>query len=804
MKVQTLITLIVVSSYLVKSAAKIIGGILMSIPVLVADGIHGLFDIVEHGFLVIGGYFARKQNKEKYPLDRQPLIDLLGLVVYAGLIFFGVTLIIESFKLTINSISILNWITFDIPEWVLSNENKSLEIPREFLLIASGIMFISYIISEIVYKFEYNTAHKHQLREMIADAKELRSDGWLELGTSLSLFFAWLITIVLTKNYEDGHIHGITSLINAIILLFLGLYLIIFVAWVEFWEHFNNLMNKALDNSTRLKLENSISKRLPKSCKLITPLVCYHRGDQLFVKGHMSVGIEMMKSVDLIINNSEIITKNFFSNTDMEVITQFSPFFELRKDTISNDLNEVLSGVFGIHLQSPVSEAYRLMKHGQLDDAINWISNNKIKDAKEVVLSRYILAECYFRKNGAHDDKTKSSVKEIYKIAEFEQDITLVGLLLAWILIYKSTVNADSHNLQDEIYSLMDKLNKVIESERHLPDYILAEIFFALGFGWERCIDYDLEKCRKFYHKAEYHYLKSGVRSEIDRLYNTWGHFETLTFSLGDAEIHLSVAKKIREVKNDKLGLSYTYGCLGDLYGRLGRFQDSSDYYLKDINILEELKIGYMAPPVRVKMAEQNIRQGLLNKDESLVKKGMDLCYDTEKHLNNPFFAFKGIVKALLGLSEICHQGYYDYRTEAHINLDKMHATSTYHKSFLFRLKGRYCGIIGDYTEAEKLLLESKELFSNMKDPINEIHIGIQSAICDLEIYKWRLMKSNEIDGNGEKHAINQLKEYIESAGGMLLDSMGKLLEYIEQLESNKNKSIKIEAMNNIIWFLEG
>ena len=61
--VQKAITIVVTTSYLVKSALKITGGFIMGIPVLIADGIHGLFDIIEHGFLVLGGYYARKDQK---------------------------------------------------------------------------------------------------------------------------------------------------------------------------------------------------------------------------------------------------------------------------------------------------------------------------------------------------------------------------------------------------------------------------------------------------------------------------------------------------------------------------------------------------------------------------------------------------------------------------------------------------------------------------------------------------------------------------------------------------------------------
>ena len=110
-QVQRRISTVVVSSYLIKATAKLTYGILLSVPPLIADGIHGIIDIFEHGVLVLAGRHARKADREKYPLDREPLIDLMGLSIFIGLFFIGLNFFSDAIKNITATLSLVRKVT---------------------------------------------------------------------------------------------------------------------------------------------------------------------------------------------------------------------------------------------------------------------------------------------------------------------------------------------------------------------------------------------------------------------------------------------------------------------------------------------------------------------------------------------------------------------------------------------------------------------------------------------------------------------------------------------------------------------
>ncbi len=780
----------------------------MSIPILIADGIHGLFDIAEHGFLVTGGYFARKQNREKYPIDRQPLIDLMGLIIFFGLLIFGAAILIESIKLLLVSMITFGWIPDSIPDWIIADDLLLTYMKSSHILFASLIMMGSYVISEVVYRFQYKLATKHHIREMKADAMELRSDGWLELGTGISLFVAWLLIQWFSVISDDLGMSGIISLFNSIILFFLGGYLM-FIAWPEFWENFNNLMNRSLEKDERLLLQKTLSRRLPIGCSIIEPLVCYHRGDQLFIKGHLSIDPGLMNSADLIIRNAEVTTKTFFSHSDLIVYTQFSPFFDISEKIIDVELGKVVRQAFNVPDSSPAGEAFRLLRKGNLEKSVDWAINNVHQDQRQELLAKYVIAEVCYRKFGANDDKTKKELEDILELLDEDLENEFKLFFASWLLVYYSGIPLRNDTSNVKVNKLRNTFEKQYLDRNigNLNDYLIAEAYFALGFSWERSSDYNLDLSRDYYRKSEYYYKRAGFRSEMDRLYNTWGHFETLTYSLGDAEIHLNYAKEIRELKNDIHGLTFTYGCLGDLYSKTGNFRLAHEYYKKDIDLLKKLNIEHPLNGLYIKMADQLIKEGLFNNDLNHLRKADDLC--NADNLNNSFFADKGKAKGFLGLASL-------YKTEDEKNrmikdadeiLNKTVAVSSYEKAFFHRLKGRLAGYKGNFIEAQEELTKSENLFENMKDPIHNKTFGVQSIVSGLESYKWSLNdESKRLKSAFEECLpINALKDFINSEEemlGALPNFVNELLTEYELAGGNMKKRIK--ALDRLIWFLEG
>lgn len=810
MKAQQLISLLVVSSYLIKSGAKLLGGFLMGIPALIADGLHSLFDIVEHIFLVIGGYFARKQDRENYPLDRQPLIDLLGLVIYAGLFIFGIALLWELVKLVITLLVNFGIILWQLPEFFRPAKMNIETGNMHFLLIASFIMLSSYVISELVYRFEIKLAKQHRLREMIADAAELRTDGWMELSIGVGLLIGWIVAFFFGSNSANHNLNEIIFYVNGIIMGGLGIYLMTF-AWPQFWENFNNLMNRALEKKERLLLEKTISARLPIGCSIIEPLVCYHRGDQLFIKGHLSIDPGIMNSSDLIIRNAELVTRTFFSNSEKTIYVQFSPFFHISQKIVDLELAKVIRDSFKISEQSPAGEAFKLLRKGDLDKSMHWVMNNIHKEGRYDLLSKYVYTEILFRKKGAVDDKTRSAVAEIIEMVngEIEKDFGL--LFSSWLLIYFSGLSSKDESTNSKIIILRNDIEKCIDENKthNLNDYLIAEAYFALGFSWERCSDYNLDFSRGYYRMSEYYYKRGGYRSEMDRLYNTWGHFETLTYSLSDAELHLNYTREIRETKNDLHGLTFTYGCLGDLYSRIGKFSKATEYYKKDIDLLKQLNIEHTTPGLEVKMAEQLIKESLLANDPVRIRKAIDICINAAERLNNPFFAYKAITKGFLGLSALHDQ---ENERDKYISaaaewLNKALASSPYEKAFWCRLTGRLAGYQKNFTKAQEDLIQSQNLFQQMKDSFLDGAVSIQSIASGLETYKWSLhdKKHGFILKSDESLSVKSLKTFLTS-NERILGALPVLINEIllEYDLAGNDLGKRSKVLDKLIWFLEG
>lgn len=804
---QKLISIVVVTSYFCKATVKLISGLILSIPPLIADGLHGFIDIAEHGFLVMGGYTARKQIRHKYPIDRQPLLDLLGIIIFSGLIVLGISMIMQSYQLIANVSVYFGWIEAYLTDWITSDDNsKLLSLESNHLLIGSLVMLSSYLISEFVYRFEFRLAVENHIPEMRADAIELRSDGWLELGLGISLLIAWILNFLLSDVYETTHLYAISTLVMGIIALGLGLYLLK-IALPELHESYKNLMNQAINEEKRSRLEQEINKRLPPHCSITSPLIGYHRGSQLFIKGYIQIDRNLMQSSDIIISNCEKLTKMFLAETRKEVHSQFSPIFSWSKETILEDLNKVLESIFKVDILSPQAEAFRSLRFGKLDLAIELINSNQTKNSDEEVLGIFILAECYLQKYGPQSELTIKLVNIIkHQYLEINNN-DVSGILYAWILIYYVKYYGKNGEGQAVINKFQKEVNDILKNDSS-QDYTHAELYFALGFSWERKSHYDLNKSRQLYNLSEYYYIKSGLRSEVDRLMNTIGHMESLLFSLADADIHLNIAKDIRESKNDKLGLSYTYGSLGDLYVKMGLFKDAIECYEKDTVLLKDLGIDHFLSSLNVKIGELKIKIGALNNDAHLVLNGIELCQKSTSKLSDSFFAKKGTVKGYLCFSSLNNN---DNINDEHLNkaaiiLKEMEPNNSYQKAFYSRLSGRYEGMIGNYERAKELLELSKLNFNEMRDPIFDISNGMQEIVSSLEAFKWGNINSDLDLSDLREIALNDIREFIESIGGMLGSSKYHFEELLDTICKRKfqSKDDFYRQIDTLIWHLEG
>lgn len=809
---QRRISTAVVSSYFIKASAKLIAGVLLAVPPLIADGIHGIIDILEHGILVLAGRHARKVDWEKYPLDREPLIDLMGLSIFIGLFFVGLNFFSDAIKNIAAVLVNANWIGFKLPNWI-TLYLPELTMPKiNVLWVVALILFVCYGITEIVFRYQFRIATEHGLREMEADAMELRSDGWLELSMGFGFMAGWVTTLVLSK-YSNYKVASYTSsLITGIILLALSIYLIK-ITIPEIYAKYQNLMNVALNRKKRTELEKIIDDRLPERCTILRPLTTFFRGQQLFVTGRISIDRSVMVSADMVLSKAERTAKRFLSDISKDTRVQFSPFFNWDQDSIDLDLKNVLKIIWSVSPDCSASKAYYLLRKGLLEEARKMVSVDHSTIAQESALVAYVNAESLLRIKGPLHSETKQQMEKINKLISKNLSLPSKTLLVSWLLIYSVDRSKNSPASQSTIVETRNQIGKLLDSNTDIPDIARAEAAFAIGYSWERCHNYDLQKGAEHYRQAEMFYVRSGIRSESDRLMNTWGHMETLLYALGDAQDHLELALDIRKLRNDPLGLSFTYGCLGDLYCRLGDFNEAEHCYARDLELLNNLRIKHQIPLVICKQGEARIRGGLTEKNLKKVISGIELCEESERisgkdNRQGQFFAKKGQIKGWLGLSVISDDSHPLVDQDRCSKLIKtLNVQNVYEKAFSLRLKGRYFGIIGDFKNAQKNLHESAICFNQMKEARSEVELSLQSIACRLEILRHEI--ANNISPLNELHSVDELENFLAPVGGMLGEASERIGNMVAEIRTALNgkrvdKKGAVALLDQLVWFIEG
>lgn len=808
---QKIISFYVISSYAFKGMVKIVGGIALKNPPLIADGIHGFIDIIEHFALVFGGKQARKEDKINYPLNRQPLIDLMGIGIYFGVCLFGLSLIEQALGNILAVAINAGWIKVILPVWANDLLPDITPIGGKNLILAAGIFLFCYIISTIIYKLESRIARENNLKEMEDDAAELKGDAWLEFGTAVSFFVGWVITLFLSGDQFTQVTSLVTNSVMAVILFGLGVYLIK-SGLPEIVDKYKNLMNKALDREKRIELEKVLNNRIPDGCELILPLVCYHRGEQLYVTGQIRVNRRLMASADIVVAQAENIVKKYLSDLNVDVKPLFAPISNKNEGDWDVEIEDIIINIFNVSKNRPCALAYEYLRKGRLTEAEEWLGENLPASVNERALTAYILAESAYVKADKSSQELKNRADQIETVLCNDLPLSMKMVLNSWLLIYVVTSNPDVSAVEAQ----RERLCQLIDYKQAIPSYALAEVYFSMGFSWERSKIYDLKKCKNYYRQAEAYYLQAGIRYEKDRFLNTWGHLETLLLLLGDAERHLLAALEIREMKKDKVGLTYTYGCLGDLYSRLGLFEEASYYYEKNLALLREMGVEHHIPSISVKLGESFIRNGLLKRDECLVLKGIELCHEGMKWNNAQapqstavcFFSRKGQVKGWLGLAlnttDKLQKSKYALNAENILNDTK--GNTIYEKAFEHILRGRYLGLIEDYVGAAEQLSYAADIYSNkMNYPGTEVSMNFYELGVRLEIYKMALKSKTSI--NEDENPIEMLTLNINNMGGMIGPLKGLLEELIDKYRmaiKNNNIEEALRKIEEIVWYIEG
>ncbi len=799
-----IIHIVVIASYAIKSSIKTVFGIFLlgSIP-LIIEAVHGLIDIIEHIIISIAGYFARKEPDEKFPIGRKPLLDVIGMVIGISVILLAVT----CFK-----------------NAMFGNSDNS-SYGREGIAKLSLVFLFCSVISWIVYFFEKRLAIKNSLREYVDDADELSHDAVLELGAGLAGVAAWSMSFIWPEMI--GSIH---SLLLRVMLFGIGSYLL-YHGIKSFWENKKNLLNPGLDRSFLSELREHINLNLPDGCKIDRkdlPLTTFSRADQLFVFGTICIQDKLKTESQRILENAENTIRKYLSCTGKNIIVKLD--LEILSDNENKfgmETEILLDQIWGLNNKSILFEGFHIFRKGDIlgsYNAVNSIDLLQLRDEEKPLYKWICCCKILYidGPNSLASSEADNSLKMEHnvKICNSSEVMFVIWRFLRIILsgdLYKSKYDI-------EIEDITGIIEDIVKDSKEFPAIIKAECAFVLGIYYERSNQYDIDKSTSYYKIAERLYFESGIVSEADRLYNSWGHQRMLLYELEEAAVLLEKSLKIKKdktVDTEIIGISYTLGSLADVYCRSGMFKKADEYYARDLELIRKAQLDHFESGVFVKRAESLIKKGLWERDSESIIFGLDICrriVQTEQAEKTNFFAMKAIVKALLWFCELVDdtEKRSDMISECNKLLEKMEPFSNYSKAFKMRLEGRYLGEIGSFRQAYKCFIKSEALFISMSRGLQFRNSAIQSIVCKLEIAKYKI-RENCQQLNQLQIAIDDLHYFISPLKGLLGNVQTTLEHELESLEKalkflHKNKKIKpnfiseniFRPLNRLIVLLEG
>jgi cation diffusion facilitator family transporter len=177
----------VIGMYVLKVAAKLGLGLWIGSPVLVADGVHNLSDIVEAFMVKITIKISQKSNSDEYPLGQKNIEFILTFCIGLVLILFvSIPLLFKSLLGIGDMFMDLSWLPIEIVQSKVS-ENSA------FAWMAMGVAGTSSVLSLIVGIYQRYAGRVRKHPGLVADGKETHSDGMIEFVVVLGFLAEWLL-----------------------------------------------------------------------------------------------------------------------------------------------------------------------------------------------------------------------------------------------------------------------------------------------------------------------------------------------------------------------------------------------------------------------------------------------------------------------------------------------------------------------------------------------------------------------------------------------------------------------------------
>jgi len=780
----------VISSYLAKAIGKGVAGLLLLSPPLVTDALHSTLDIAEHLVIWLAGRHARTEDRERYPLGRMPLLDLIGFTIGLSVTFLAFTCLCHGLGSLLVLSDLLWGLSSVVPEWIRDHVFPSHPAASPGKMALAGTVFLaSGALSWAVYVVEKSLAESHGLREYVSDAEELRNDGLLELTVGAVAIVAVGVTYLLPAEFDE--IYAASTGAGFLVLT----YVIGRHGIRELAQNYRSLMNPGLDAAALDQLREHVNHNLPVGCSLAqsneASLVAFVRGDDIFVSGTLKIERGAMSGSDTIIEDAKMIVEGFLSSRK-NVVVQFS----VESDDPAGDIQRVwrrlLTEVWNVGAVGDLAEAYFAAKRGELRRAGDLLDRVECASLStcERQLALWIRCQDAQFLRGAQGDRARAVDSEVSSIRRAAAGDASSAMLAAWQLEVRSVSGRIAELPGDEqIRALCAEMEAVARAEGQLPAVVRAEAAFMLGLSWERRSAYDVDAATGYYRLAARLYAESGMPSEADRLWNTWGHQKTLLYELKEAVHLLERSRRIKQQKGDRVGLAFASGCLADACSRLGQFARADELYGEDLAILHEIGAMYGVVGVLVKRGEASIRRGVVSRESSWINEGVQLCREAHgRKEQNPFsrfFGLKGIAKGLLWLAAVSDSPSTRIQRleEARRVMREMRPASDYTEAFILRLQGRLAGLQGDGRMSRSCLRSAADRFASMRRSVASRHNSLQSIVCRLEEARFKAVGRSP-DPALMRAALTELTTFVAPFGGLLGEARTFIDEGVDKLET--------------------
>jgi len=781
------ITLIVCGTYLIKATLKLIGGIATISPALIYDGIHSLADIAEHLSVTYAGYHARKPDHGRYPLGRGPLLHLIGLLIFIGIVVLGLQCVWDGVS-SVGTVAVnILADSAQLPTWVTAGLASPSEIGSN-AWVAALVMLGSFAISNSVWQWESREARVLRLPELVDDAEELRSDSYIELSVGLGILLGWLA--MLTSRQFGWHEFTITNIgysVNGIILLGLGAWLT-WLGGVGAIEKYRLLMNPSVDAATQDRLEQQMNRYLASQypdgeAYLELPIKAYHRGEDIYIEGTVILEQSIVSAQDDVTNSLQRLSCAILQHESDSVITRFQIRGEILDQSFEREWTRLLDSVWGVRRSHPLANGLIAVRRGNNTTALRVAEGYAATSDKEEYLKLWILAESALGCEGPSSAIASKLDAQIEKrLSDASEDLSgPLVLLRCWQLVRLAPQRPAD---ESRLLALQNVLERVVNEGDELPEIVRAEAAFALGYSWERANEYDLSMANRYYRHANALYARSRCPLESDRLKTSWGHQLTLLYELEEAGILLESSRDIKKLKRDEYGLAIVHGCLGDLFTRLGDWDAADESYRQDILALRKWDNRLQTASVMTKQGDMLVRRGLVTSDPTWIRRGIELCSDAAEIAGtnepNRFFAIKGQLKGLLAQYDLAEVDSFvggdEVQTIGEL-LNQLRPHGMYQQAFALRLRGRYARISGDVQTSRKLLQDAASRFLAMRrDDLGGRSMSLQAIACELECAIWT--SSNPVEVSS---AIANLQSFIDELSGRL----GAAEEHIRALAAS-------------------